>query len=142
MLISFLSNQIKAGAQAVQIFESYAGELSVDDFKEFSLAYVDEISTAVKKAHPNTPIIFFPKGQSSGLRSTFQLANVDAISLDWTVNTEEVLSLSKEFNKVIQGNLDPGLLVTTSNIVRDRVKYHMRSFYGIRFFNFSFVGKT
>ena len=132
VLINFLSNQIKAGAQAVQIFESYAGELSVEEFREFSLAYIEEISSAVKKAHPTTPIIFFPKGQSSGLRSVFQLPNIDAISVDWTVDTDEVVALSKEFNKVIQGNLDPGLLVTTPNIVKGRVRCHLENFEGVR----------
>lgn len=102
----YLSAKIEAGADAVQIFDTWGGILSPDDFEKFSLQYISKIISNIKRK--NEPVIVFAKGVHFKL---VELANsgADVLGLDWTMNLGEVRRTIG--NKVaLQGNLDPTVL--------------------------------
>lgn len=104
-----LVNQVKAGADALQIFDSWAGNLDGDAFMRWTVAPIAEIVRRVKAAVPGVPIIGFPRGGGTRLMAFARETGVDAVGLDWTVslNTAAVLQHSVP----VQGNLDPLRLV-------------------------------
>ena len=116
----YLLEQIKAGADIVQIFDTWGGILSPDNYQEFSLNYMQEIVNFLN-AHPAskaTPTILFTKNTSNYLKQ-LSLTNASCIGLDWTVNlttARDVLS-----NKVIQGNLDPCALLASEQAITQQL---------------------
>ena len=104
-VISYLSSQITAGAQAVQIFDSWAGILAPDDYKEFELPYVKKIVTSLKKQHPETPVIYFANN-CAGIIKEVKKSGADVIGIDWRIDIgEAVKRLGKKV--AVQGNIDP-----------------------------------
>lgn len=116
----YLIEQIKAGAEVVQIFDSWAGVLTEQQFKDFCIKPTARIVKSVKKQFPNIPIIGFPKGVGILAIKYFVETEIDAISLDWTVP----LSLCNFFpeNAIFQGNLDPLALLSGGKALEDSVK--------------------
>ncbi|KAJ9539844.1 hypothetical protein OSB04_026350 [Centaurea solstitialis] len=106
-MAKYIQYQADNGAQAVQIFDSWATELSPADFEEFSLPYLKQIvDTTVKQTHPNLPLILYASG-SGGLLERLPLTGVDVVSLDWTVDMAEGRKrLGSDI--AVQGNVDPG----------------------------------
>lgn len=105
----YLIRQIDAGADAVQIFDSWAGVLDEDSFERFCVGPVASIVAKVRTAHPDTPIIGFPRGAGS-LYDTYRgRTGVSALGLDWSVPLSQARRLQAE--GAIQGNLDPLRLV-------------------------------
>lgn len=103
----YLSAQIKAGADCVMIFDSWAGALEENAYFEFGFFYINEIAKFIKQNHPNTPIIVFPKGVG-GFLNAFQHIekNFDVFGIDWNINLAWAKSiLGQKF--VLQGNLEP-----------------------------------
>lgn len=120
----YLSAKIQAGANAVQIFDTWGGILSQSDFHEFSLSYITKVISQIKRK--DEPIIVFCKGVHFGLE---QLVNsgADVIGLDWTMNLGEVRS--KIGNKVaLQGNLDPTVLYAPKEKIREETVKVLQSF--------------
>ena len=108
--IVYLSKQIEAGADAIQIFESWAGDLPEDVFRSCSLKPVAEITKALQKKYPHIPILLFSKG--SGMLQKLYVTDTDisAISID----SATPLSWARDElqpHKLVQGNLDPYALV-------------------------------
>ncbi|MDQ0457945.1 uroporphyrinogen decarboxylase [Rhizobium paknamense] len=101
----YLSAQIEAGADAVQIFDSWAGVLGEEDFEDFCVRPMRRIINALKRRHPETPIIAFAKGAGTLLKDYRRKTGADAIGLDWTVPLSFARDLQKE--GPVQGNLDP-----------------------------------
>ncbi|PWA74631.1 uroporphyrinogen decarboxylase protein [Artemisia annua] len=100
--------QADKGAQAVQIFDSWAKVLGPVDFEEFSLPYLKQIVDTVKQTHPTLPLILYASG-SGGLLERLPLTGVDVVSLDWTVDMAEGRKrLGTDI--AVQGNVDPGVL--------------------------------
>ena len=100
--------QAEAGCSALQLFDSWAGYLSREDYLGFALPYTIDIVETVKKAVPDTPMIVFPKGASACFP---ELASIgaDVLGVDWTFPLDEVARRTD--NKVVlQGNLDPCVL--------------------------------
>jgi uroporphyrinogen decarboxylase len=119
-IIEYLSSQITAGAQAVQIFDSWAGTLSPFDYKEFELPYVKKIITALKKLHTETPVIYFAN-DCAGILKEVKKSGADVIGIDWRVDmAEAVKKLGKKV--VVQGNLDPCALFLPKEQIEERVK--------------------
>ncbi|MER9893223.1 uroporphyrinogen decarboxylase [Mesorhizobium sp. M0119] len=116
---AYLIRQIDAGADAVQIFDSWSGVLDEASFELFCVQPVAEIVRQVKAAHPDVPIIGFPKGAGDHYRSYRQKTGVTALGLDWTVP----LSTAKELQRdgAVQGNLDPLRLVAGGKALADGV---------------------
>lgn len=105
----YLIAQIDAGADAVQIFDSWAGVLGEHEFDAYAVKPVRRIVDIVRAARPQARIIAFAKGAGLFLRRYRQQTDADAIGLDWTVP----LSMAAELQKdgPVQGNLDPQRVV-------------------------------
>ena len=105
----YLIRQIEAGADAVQIFDSWSGVLDEAVFEELCIKPVAKIVSLVKARYPHVPVIGFPKG-SGALYDTYrQKTGVDALGLDWSVPFSQARRLQKD--GAVQGNLDPMRLV-------------------------------
>jgi uroporphyrinogen decarboxylase len=117
-VISYLSSQIKAGAQAVQIFDTWAGVLSPEDYREFAMPYVKTAVSELRKE--GVPIIYFVNDCSAVLGDIKKSA-ADVIGIDWRIDLREAIKkLGKKF--VVQGNLDPCALFLPKEKIEDRVK--------------------
>tara|TARA_Y100001968_G_scaffold65977_1_gene56768 strand:- start:2037 stop:3095 length:1059 start_codon:yes stop_codon:yes gene_type:complete len=115
----YLRYQIDSGAQIVQMFDSWAGQLSPLDYDTFAAPYQKKVVDLVKETHPDTPIILYISG-SAGVLERMGRTGVDIISLDWTVDMAEGCSrLPRELG--VQGNVDPGLLFGTREAIRSRI---------------------
>ncbi|ESX80298.1 uroporphyrinogen decarboxylase [Mesorhizobium sp. M0027] len=116
---AYLIRQIEAGADVVQIFDSWSGVLDEASFELFCVRPVAEIVRQVKAVHPDVPIIGFPKGAGDHYRSYRQTTGVTGLGLDWAVP----LSTAKELQRdgAVQGNLDPLRLVAGGKALADGV---------------------
>ena len=115
----YLKYQIKSGAQIVQIFDSWAGQLSPQDYDIFAGPYQKKVIDIVKEAYPNTPIILYISG-SAGVIERMAKTGADIISLDWTVDMAEGCNrLPKSIG--IQGNIDPGILFGNEKSIKNRI---------------------
>ncbi|MBN9055559.1 MAG: uroporphyrinogen decarboxylase [Rhizobiales bacterium] len=101
----YLVSQIDAGADAVQIFDSWAGVLGEKEFAEYAVRPVRRIVDSVKARRPQAKVIAFAKGAGLLLRSYRQETRADAIGLDWSVPLSFAVELQKD--GPVQGNLDP-----------------------------------
>ena len=108
--ITYLSGQIAAGAEAVQVFDSWAGSLSPQQFERWVIAPTVRIVDAVRARHPDTPIIGFPKGAGGKLPAYARETGVDAIGVDETVDPDWAHRELPQ-GMPVQGNLDPLLLI-------------------------------
>ena len=102
---AYLIRQIEAGADAVQIFDSWAGVLGEREFADYAVRPVRRIVDSVRARRPQAKIIAFAKGAGLQLKSYRQDTRADAIGLDWSVPLSFATDLQKE--GPVQGNLDP-----------------------------------
>jgi uroporphyrinogen decarboxylase len=109
--VEYLSGQIAAGVDAVQLFESWAGSLSPSQFERWVIAPNAEIVRQLKARHPDTPIIGFPKGAGGKLPAYARETGVDALGIDETVDPVWADSVLPP-GLPVQGNLDPLVLLT------------------------------
>ncbi|WP_374410126.1 uroporphyrinogen decarboxylase [Novosphingobium colocasiae] len=109
--IEYLSGQIAAGAEAVQLFDSWAGSLSPAQFERWVIAPNAAIVSAVKARHPDTPIIGFPKGAGEKLAAYARETGVDAVGVDETIDPVWAAA-TLPAGLPVQGNLDPLLLLS------------------------------
>jgi uroporphyrinogen decarboxylase len=115
----YVRHQIDAGAQVVQMFDSWAGQLSPQDYETFALPYQQQVVRQVKATHPDTPMILYISG-SAGLLERMALSGVDIISVDWTVDMAEARRrLGPDIG--VQGNIDPCALFGSHGFIRDRI---------------------
>jgi uroporphyrinogen decarboxylase len=106
MTIDYLSGQIAAGVEAVQLFDSWAGSLSPAQFEAWVIAPTARIVAGLKARHPQVPVIGFPKGAGARLDAYARETGVDALGLDETIDPEWATRTLPE-NLPLQGNLDP-----------------------------------
>lgn len=132
-VIDYLDAQVVAGAEVLQIFDSWGGALAHRQFVEFSHNYNREIIAALKAKHPDVPIVMFTKG--GGLWLDVQAdSGADALGLDWTMpldkarqvlnETQRTLTIKHkklQRQKAIQGNLDPATLYGTPAAIKKAV---------------------
>ncbi len=111
--IDYLRIQIQAGADAVQIFDTWAGELSVDDYRRFALPYQRSIIETIQ--NEGTPVILYVKG-SSPVLNEMRESGAAVISVDWRTNLRDVSERLGE-ETVLQGNLDPTALSAPPEVV-------------------------
>ncbi len=109
--IDYLSGQIEAGAMAVQLFDSWAGTLSPDQFDQWVIEPTKRIAAAIMTRHPGVPIIGFPKGAGAKLAAYAAETGVDAVGLDETVDPAWADAVLPK-GLPVQGNLDPLALIT------------------------------
>jgi uroporphyrinogen decarboxylase len=110
MTVDYLSKQIQAGADAVQLFDSWSGSLSPAQFEQWVIAPTAAIVARVKALHPNTPIIGFPKGAGGKLPAYARETGVSAVGIDETVDPHWAAA-SLPADMPVQGNLDPLALI-------------------------------
>lgn len=102
-VISYLVSQIRAGAQAVQVFDTWAGVLTPEDYREFELPYIKRVIAEIKKE--GVPIIYFVN-ECAGLLKEIKKSRADVIGVDWRVDLSEAIKkIGKKY--AVQGNLDP-----------------------------------
>lgn len=116
VLAEYLNCQIAAGAQVVQLFDSWAGCLSPMDYERFVMPYTKMVIDAVT---PGTPVINFSTG-TAGLLKHLRAAGGDVIGLDWRVNLDEGWA-TVGHDVAVQGNLDPVALFAPAKEIRSRV---------------------
>jgi len=115
---AYLNAQIEAGAQAVMLFDTWGGALSHSAYREFSLRYLEQIVSGLTRSRDGAtvPRIVFTKGGGLWLESQAAIG-ADALGLDWTIDISA--ARQRVGGKVaLQGNLDPSVLMTTPEIVR------------------------
>ncbi len=120
--INYLKAQIAAGADLVQVFDSWAGILPPYHFEEFSLKYINQICEAIDKV----PKTVFAKGAFFSRKALGKL-NCETIGLDWNMDVQE----SREMigtNKVLQGNLDPAALYGSFQEIEKNTKHMLDAF--------------
>jgi len=115
----YVRYQIDSGAQVVQMFDSWAGQLSPQDFETFALPYQRRVVEQVKQTHPDTPLILYING-SAGILERMAQSGVDIVSVDWTVDMAEARTRLGA-NIGVQGNLDPCALFGSKEFIRDRI---------------------
>ena len=116
--------QIDCGAQVVQMFDSWAGQLSPQDYETFALPYQQQVVRQVKETHPDTPLILYISG-SAGVLERMGQSGVDIVSVDWTVDMAEARQRLGS-NMKVQGNMDPGVLFGSQDFIRDRILDNIR----------------
>src|SRR6185369_5316032 len=116
-IVIYLNAQIESGAQIVQLFDSWAGELSPKDYTEFALPYEQKILQSINKSVPS---IIYINGSGTFLEQ-MATSGADVLSIDWRVNLEDVRGrVGAEFP--LQGNLDPCILLSSPEIVAQKAR--------------------
>jgi len=127
-VIAYLNGQIMAGAQAVQIFDSWGGSLSDAAYQGFSLAYMQKIVNGLIRENDGrkVPVILFTKGGGLWLESMAE-TGADALGLDWTTNIGD--ARRRVGSKVaLQGNMDPSVLYASPQAIRAEVSRILASY--------------
>ena len=125
-IIAYLKGQVHAGADLIQIFDSWAGVLSPAQYEEFSLRYIRQICDAINEV----PVTVFAKGAFFARESLGQL-NCETIGLDWNMEVAASRKLIGD-NKTLQGNLDPCALYGSFKEVEKATKNMLDEFKGAR----------
>jgi uroporphyrinogen decarboxylase len=116
----YLRAQIKAGAQALQLFDTWAGVLSPEDYRRNALPYVKRVISEIKTQNHGVPVIYFV-GECAGLLEEIRGCGADVIGIDWRINIDNAIKrLGRGVS--VQGNLDPCALFLPVKEIRSRVK--------------------
>ena len=118
MSMEYLNAQIKAGAQVIQIFDTWGGVLSPTDYATYVLPYTTKLINGLNRG--DTPIIHFVKGAGTML-DTVQQAGGDVMGLDWHTNLGKARDILGP-KMAVQGNLDPTVLYAPKDIIEAEVK--------------------
>ncbi|MFW1676565.1 uroporphyrinogen decarboxylase [Pontibacter sp. JAM-7] len=124
----YLNEQIRCGAQAVQIFDTWGGALSGPCYQEFSLKYMKQIVDGLIREHDGrqVPVILFTKNGGQWLEVMAE-AGADALGLDWTTDIGNARSRVGD-NVALQGNMDPSVLYAPANRIEQEVGYILERF--------------
>jgi uroporphyrinogen decarboxylase len=125
---AYLNAQIRHGAQAVQIFDTWGGALSAEAYKEFSLRYMKQIVDGLIRDHDGrpVPVILFTKNGGLWLESMVS-TGCDALGLDWTINIGDARRQVGD-RVALQGNMDPAVLYSSPASIRKEVKRILQDF--------------
>lgn len=127
MTVDYLAGQIEAGAEAVQLFDSWAGSLAPDEFERWVIAPNAKIVAALRERCPDTPVIGFPKGAGEKLPAYARETGVQAVGVDETLDPDWV-NRELPAGMPVQGNLDPLLLLAGSEALEQRVHAILNAF--------------
>ena len=114
--INYLKGQVAAGANIVQVFDSWAGILPAGQYDDFSLKYISKIANAIT----DVPVIVFAKGAYASRKSIGSI-NCDVVGLDWNMDIKESRSLIGP-DKTLQGNMDPATLYADFGTVKSETR--------------------
>jgi len=118
----YIENQIKAGADVIQVFDSWLDSLPVVEFDRLIKPYLVDLFSYLKEKY-STPLIYFFRGSSSFINRLSDIP-CDVLSVDWTV---DIAHLMNKTDIALQGNLDPSLLYTKNDIIENKVVNFLRS---------------
>ena len=121
--IAYLKEKVKAGVDAVQIFDSWGGMLSPEDYQEFSWKYIQQIIDALKS---EAPVIAFGKGCWFALE-TMSKSGASALGVDWTITPENARKFTNN-SITLQGNFDPTRLYSKPEVIKKMVKEMIDAF--------------
>ncbi len=130
-VIDYMTAQVAAGAQSVQIFDTWGGILSGPDFEEFSLRYIRRIVDGVARVAPDgarVPVIVFVKGGGQWLEKIAD-TGCDVVGLDWTVDPADAVARVGD-RVALQGNLDPCTLYAPVDVIQQRTRTMLNGFKG------------
>jgi uroporphyrinogen decarboxylase len=117
MTVTYVRAQVKAGAKAIQIFDSWVGALNVADYRTFIKPIMERIFSELRSE--NVPLIMFGVGASHLVKEWHDLP-VDVVGLDWRLQIGEARAMG--LTKTLQGNLDPSLLLAPWDVIEERTK--------------------
>jgi uroporphyrinogen decarboxylase len=117
VLVGYAAQQVEAGADVIQIFDSWAGALSVSDYRQYCLTPTTELIRRVQAL--GVPVIYFGV-DTAGLLPTFRETGADVIGLDWRIPLDAGWNLLGQAHAV-QGNLDPITLFAPQDVLKPRV---------------------
>jgi uroporphyrinogen decarboxylase len=126
VIVDYLIAQVEAGAQMLQVFDSWAGLHNAASFDTFCLPYLREIAARVKAAHPDVPLVVFAKGAHYALDALAE-TDYDVISLDWTMAPGAAREAVGD-RVVLQGNLDPCALYAPPKALQRAVQQMLTAF--------------
>jgi uroporphyrinogen decarboxylase len=129
--IEYLLGQLKAGADVLQLFDTWAGVLPPREFERWSTEPARRIVEGVRKAVPDAKIIGFPRGAGALLPGYVEATGVDAVSIDWAAEPS-LIRERVQSNVAIQGNLDPLALVAGGPALDQAVDDVLANFAGGR----------
>ena len=121
--IAYLKAKVKAGVNAVQVFDSWGGMLSPQDYQEFSWKYIQQIVDALKD---EAPVIVFGKGCWFALKDMAN-SGASAVGVDWTCSAQNARYLTGG-NITLQGNFDPARLLSPPSTIKEMVTQMIRDF--------------
>ncbi len=121
---AYLSAQIEAGAQAIQIFDTWGGVLAQEEFEEFSLQYIRRVLSLVKRS--GAPAIIFCKDCGHSLEKIAD-SGADVVGLDWTIDIGKAREMVGSYVG-LQGNLDPAMLYSTPERIEKGVQSILKKF--------------
>lgn len=121
--IDYLKAQVAAGADAVQVFDSWSGALSKSDFDIFCLPYLKQIAEALA---PHAPVILFAKGSWYAIEE-LAATSASALGIDWCTSPQQARAFAGA-NITLQGNFDPSKLLGSIPFIREEVKKMIEGF--------------
>ncbi|HEU4602994.1 MAG TPA: uroporphyrinogen decarboxylase [Steroidobacteraceae bacterium] len=126
--LTYLNAQIRAGAQAVMIFDTWGGVLTPTQYAEFSLRYMQQIVAELIREHEGrrVPVILFTKGGGAWL-DKMAATGCDALGVDWTTDLATARAAIKDA-VALQGNLDPNCLYASADVIRSEVAKVLASY--------------
>ncbi len=122
-IILYLNAQIEAGAQVIQLFDSWAGELSREDYEQFALPYEQKIFASIN--HSAAPAILFINGCGNFLEK-MATSGADVLSIDWRIDLRDARARVGP-QLTLQGNLDPCVLLSTPEIITEKARELIRA---------------
>ena len=122
----YLEAQIRAGAQAVMIFDSWGGVLAPGDYREFSQSNLTRLAQSIDRGPDQVPIIVFSRGANGHLEALSQIG-ADALGVDWTVGLGEARARTGG-RVALQGNLDPAAMYAAPASLRQQVDMVLRDY--------------
>jgi uroporphyrinogen decarboxylase len=120
--VAYLCGQIEAGVNLVQIFDSWAGGLPEPEFRRWVIEPTRRLVDRLKQRHPQVPVIGFPRGAGLFLGDYAALTGVDGVSCDTGVPVE-FMARQSALGTVVQGNLDPLLLLAGGPALESRAAH-------------------
>jgi uroporphyrinogen decarboxylase len=129
LLARYLIGQIDAGVDAVQIFDSWAGAVGPRDYETHvlphTIALVERVRAHAPAGREPVPVILFARGNANTLALTAR-APADVIGIDWSIELDDAIAVLGP-DRVVQGNLDPGVLLGPPALIQDRVRATLRA---------------
>ncbi len=129
VVADYLVAQVEAGAQIVQVFDSWASALAPREYAEFALPYVRQAVQHVRR-ETGVPVISFAPGAGASLERMAAESEADVLGIDWQTPAQTARMVAFAHGKAMQGNLDPCALFGTPDDVRERTERMLQELYG------------